>query len=63
MHGARCHDCEGGSTWKTQEVVKELALKLRQDHIKYAHQATVARAHQGDGASGADAQDEIIVKP
>ena len=57
--GGRCHDGEGGATWKTQDVNIELALKLREDHIKYAHQEPVARTDQGDGASGAAPQQRL----
>ena len=44
-------DCKKGpesSTWKTQDVDKELALSLLETHMKYAHQL--------DGASGSPAQ-------
>ena len=49
--GARCHDGEDVATWKTQDVDIELALKLQETHMKYAHQATVPRPQQSGGAS------------
>ena len=48
--GVRCHDGEDGATWKTQDVDIELALKLQETHLKYAHQVTLARDPQIDGA-------------
>ena len=47
--GADCKKGQDRSTWKTQDVDIDLALKFREEHIKYAHQL--------DGATGSAAEE------
>ena len=49
--GADCKKGPDSSTWKTQDVNMELAIKFREEHIKYAHQL--------DGATGPPSQEVI----
>ena len=48
--GADCTKGPDGGIWKTQDVDMKDALILQENHMKYAHQATMAMAHKCDGA-------------
>ena len=44
-------------TWKTENVALEAALKLQENHVKYAHQEAAA------GAAPATLKAEKLVRP
>ena len=52
--GTDCTKGPDGGIWKTPDVDIDLADKLKDQHIKYAHQS---RSQQPDGASGPTAQE------
>ena len=51
--GVDCTKGPDGGIWKTQDVAIDLALTLQENHMKYAHKATVGSTDQPDGASAA----------
>ena len=54
--GNNCSKGPDGGVWKTQDIPMELALKFREKHMKFAHQATAAGNHQTYEASEAPSQ-------
>lgn len=55
--GVRCTDGPEQSMWKTENVALEAALKLQENHVKYAHQEAAA------GAAPATLKAEKLVRP